>query len=114
MADLQRQLEAGARTWTALIDILGLPRNTCADDVLTHVRQLAADRNNNPELQQLSPWGALPSGIPLAELERRIALAMTHLHWTACSHTQTAFLILRDGVPPAEWTRRAPKETTRG
>lgn len=95
-----------ADTWTALVDILGVPPTTAADDVLSLVRRLAADRA--PDTTQLL-FDAVPADIPRAELERRIVLAMRHLHYTACGHTSTAFGILCDGVAPAERTRCVPK-----
>lgn len=39
------------------------------------------------------------------ELERRYLLAMTHLRGSSCGHTAIAFLIMKDGHPPAEPTR---------
>lgn len=100
-----------ADTWTALLDILDLPPTTAPDDVLSLIRRLAADRT--PDQQQLL-WDAVPEGISRAELERRMTLALHHMHGMCCPHAATAFLILRDGVRPAERTRCAPREVTGG
>lgn len=99
-----------ADTWTALTEILGVPPTTAADDVLALVRRLAADRT--PATEQLL-FDAVPAEIPRAELERRITLAMRHLHGAPCGHTGTAFVLLRDGVQPAAPTRCAPKAVHR-
>lgn len=106
MTSLQEKLDATAHTWAVLVDILGVPTNTPADDVLSLIRRLAADRT--PDSEQLL-FDAVPGEIPRAELERRIALALRHLHYSACGHTSTAFLILRDGVEPRQPSRCAPK-----
>lgn len=111
MPDLQRQLDATARTWQALVDILGVAPTTPADHVLSLVRRLTADRT--PDTTQLL-FDAVPTEIPRDELERRIVLALRHLHYSACAHTSTAFLILRDGVEPRVPTRCAPKAVARG
>lgn len=93
-------------TWDALLEILSLPPTTCADQMLNLVRRLAADRT--PAAEQLL-FDAVPVEIPRAELERRMTLALRHLHYSACSHTATAFVILRDGVEPRQSSRCAPK-----
>ena len=61
MTSLQKQLDAAARTWVALVDILGVPQTTPTDDVLSLVLRLAADRT--PETTQLL-WDAVPEEIP--------------------------------------------------
>ncbi|MGW4484302.1 hypothetical protein ACWEOE_10740 [Amycolatopsis sp. NPDC004368] len=89
-------------TWAALLDILGVPGNLPADDVLNLVRGLVAKRT---EASEQLLFDAVPEDIPRAELDRRIVLALRHLHYSACGHTGTAFVILRDGVEPAEPSR---------
>lgn len=100
-----------ADTWTTLLEILGVPTTTPADGVLSLIRRLVADRT--PDTTQLL-FDAVPEEIPRAELERRITLALRHLHYSACGHTSTAFMILRDGVEPPTPSRCAPKAVTCG
>lgn len=98
-------------TWQALVEILGVSPTTAADDVLSLVRRLAADRT--PAAEQLL-FDAVPADIPRTELERRIVLALRRLHYSACGHTSAAFLILRDGVDHPPRTRCAPKAVPSG